>query len=136
MSGVDPARAGWRFRTRDVEVDDHRVLPAPDHDRLHGMIRVRVDLLVRDERRNEKEIARHSSARARNCSGKSDWNPSERARSGFGCTSTINPAAPAATAAKAIGCTLSRLPVPWLGSTMIGKWLRRCTAGTTLRSSV
>jgi hypothetical protein len=30
--------------------------------------------------------------------------------------------------------TMWRLPVPWLGSTMIGKWLRRCTAGTMLRS--
>ena len=39
-------------------------------------------------------------------------------------------------AAKAMGWTLSRLPVPWLGSTTIGRWLNFCTAGTTLRSSV
>ena len=32
--------------------------------------------------------------------------------------------------------TLSRRPVPWLGSTRMGRWLARCTAGTTLRSSV
>src|SRR5690606_5291223 len=43
-----------------------------------------------------------------NCSGNSDWPPSESARSGFGCTSTSRPSAPAAIAARALGGTISR----------------------------
>src|SRR5579883_1159753 len=50
--------------------------------------------------------------------------------------STMSPSAPTATAARDSGVTLLRLPVPWLGSTTIGRWLSRCTAGTMLRSSV
>jgi len=34
------------------------------------------------------------------------------------------PSAPTATAARESGKTLWRLPVPWLGSTKIGRWLR------------
>src|SRR6266404_4138123 len=49
---------------------------------------------------------------------------------------TNSPSAPTATAARDSGRTLCRLPVPWLGSTRIGKWLRLFTAGTTARSSV
>ena len=50
-----------------------------------------------------------------NCAGRSDWAPSENASSGWGCTSTISPSAPAAIAALAIGTTSERTPVPWLG---------------------
>jgi hypothetical protein len=46
------------------------------------------------------------------------------------------PSAPAATAARAIGATLSRRPVPWLGSTTIGRWLRFFTTGIAEMSSV
>src|SRR5437773_560373 len=46
------------------------------------------------------------------------------------------PSAPTATAARESGKTLWRLPVPWLGSTKIGRWLRFFTAGTTARSRV
>ncbi len=35
----------------------------------------------------------------------------------------MRPSAPAATAARAIGATMSRLPAPWLGSATIGRWL-------------
>ena len=42
----------------------------------------------------------------------------------------------ASTAARAIGATLSRLPVPWLGSTMIGRWLSCWMTGIAEMSSV
>ncbi len=48
----------------------------------------------------------------------------------------MSPSAPAATAARAIGITLSRRPVPWLGSTTIGRWLRFLITGIAARSSV
>src|ERR1700694_1259335 len=47
-----------------------------------------------------------------------------------------SPSAPTATAARESGRTLWRLPVPWDGSTKIGRWLRFLTAGTTARASV
>ena len=71
-----------------------------------------------------------------NCSGYSDWAPSESALSGLQCTSTIMPSAPAATAASAIGGTLSRIPTAWLGSTITGKWVSERTIGMAERSSV
>src|SRR3989338_5898261 len=77
-----------------------------------------------------------SLTRAVNFLGSSDWGPSERATSGFGWTSIIRPSAPAAMAALAIGPTYSQLPVPWLGSTMTGRWDRFLITGTALRSSV
>ena len=40
------------------------------------------------------------------------------------------------TAARAIGATLSRRPVPWLGSPMIGRWLSFCTTGIAEMSNV
>ena len=43
-----------------------------------------------------------------NAPGFSDWSPSDSADSGSGCTSTIRPSAPAATAAKASGATSDR----------------------------
>ena len=43
---------------------------------------------------------------------------------------------PAATAARAIGATLSRRPVPWLGSTKTGRWLSFLTTGIAEMSSV
>src|SRR5271157_4066826 len=85
---------------------------------------------------NTFAISRTSAIRSSNCSGNSDCLPSLSARSGSGWTSMMRPSAPTATAARDSGVTLLRLPVPWLGSTMIGRWLNRCTAGTTLRSSV
>ena len=38
--------------------------------------------------------------------------------------------------ANAIGATVARLPVPWLGSERMGRWLSFCAAGITLRSRV
>ena len=38
--------------------------------------------------------------------------------------------------ARAIDATLSRRPVPWLGSTTIGRWLSFCTTGIAEISSV
>jgi len=46
------------------------------------------------------------------------------------------PSAPTAIDARDIGATLLRLPVPWLGSTRIGRWLIRLMAGTIERSRV
>ena len=71
-----------------------------------------------------------------NCSGYKDCGPSDSAFSGSVCTSTVMPSAPAATAARAMGLTLARRPVPWLGSTMIGRWLSFFTTGMAERSSV
>src|SRR5215472_9761932 len=50
-----------------------------------------------------------------NSSRVSDWAPSERARSGHGCTSRIRPSAPMAIAARLAGAISSRRPVPWEG---------------------
>src|SRR6267143_991553 len=79
-------------------------------------------------------IIRTSRISCMNWSGYSDCAPSESASSGFGCTSTMMPSAPAATAARAIGITLSRKPVPWDGSAMIGRCESLCTTGMTVRS--
>src|ERR1700730_5429002 len=68
--------------------------------------------------------------------GVSDWAPSESATSGCACTSTISPSAPAAIPASAMGVTRERRPVPWLGSTITGRWLSSLISGTALRSSV
>ena len=81
-------------------------------------------------------IGRTCRIRSSSCQGKIDCAPSERACSGLSCTSSIKPSQPTATAARESGITLLRLPVPWLGSTMMGKWLSRWMAGTMLRSSV
>ena len=70
-----------------------------------------------------------------NWSGNSDCAPSERALSGLGCTSTMMPSAPAATAARAIGITLSLSPVPCDGSAMIGRCESLCTTGIAVRSN-
>src|ERR1700704_4204072 len=48
----------------------------------------------------------------------------------------IRPSAPAATAARAIGATISRRPAPWLGSAMIGRWLSFLTTGIAGMSNV
>src|SRR5207247_209355 len=47
-------------------------------------------------------IARSSCMSAANSSGRSDCGPSHSAFSGLGCTSTMMPSAPAASAARAI----------------------------------
>jgi hypothetical protein len=57
MSGIDPEL----FRPlggRNVEVHDHRVAAAPHQHAVQGLFRAGVDLLVRDERRYEDEVAR------------------------------------------------------------------------------
>ena len=48
----------------------------------------------------------------------------------------IRPSAPAATAARAIGATMSRRPAPWLGSATIGRWLSFLTTGIAEMSNV
>ena len=85
------------------------LFPAPPEQRRDGAA------LVGEGRRTAPGRATGSRRRARG--------------RGSGCTSTIRPSAPAATAARASGSTLSRLPVPWLGSTMMGRWLSRWTTG-------
>ena len=64
-----------------------------------------------------------------NCSGYSDCAPSERALSGQLCTSISRPSAPAAMAARPMGATFSRRPVPCEGSARIGKWESFLTIG-------
>ena len=66
-------------------------------------------------------IMRNCAIISSNCSGKSDCAPSLSAWSGSGWTSTSRPSAPAATAARAMGTTLSRRPVPCEGSATIGR---------------
>ena len=48
----------------------------------------------------------------------------------------MSPSAPAAIAARAIGATLSRIPVPCEGSTITGRCDSRCATGTALMSRV
>jgi hypothetical protein len=57
-------------------------------------------------------MIRSSAIRRSNCDGNIVWAPSLSAWSGSTWTSIIKPSAPAATAARAIGATLSRRPVP------------------------
>src|SRR5439155_6222125 len=66
-------------------------------------------------------MMRSSAISRSNCDGNSDCAPSLSAWSGSSWTSMINPSAPAATAARAMGTTMSRRPAPWLGSATIGK---------------
>src|SRR4029079_4046313 len=81
-------------------------------------------------------MIRIAAIRRSNCDGNIDWAPSLSARSGSLCTSMISPSAPAATAARAIGATMSRRPAPWLGSAMIGRWLSFLTTGIAEMSKV
>ena len=62
--------------------------------------------------------------------------PSHSATSGRGCTSTMIPSAPTATAARASGPTSSRFPPECDGSTMIGRCDREWISGTDEMSSV
>ena len=48
----------------------------------------------------------------------------------------MRPSTPAATAARAIGGTRYHLPVAWLGSPMMGRWLNRLITGMALTSKV
>src|SRR6266851_1233759 len=81
-------------------------------------------------------MIRSSAIKRSNCEGNIDWAPSLSARSGSQCTSMIRPSAPAATAARAIGATMSRRPAPWLGSATIGRWLSFLTTGIAEMSNV
>ena len=81
-------------------------------------------------------IWRRSWTSSANISGVIDWGPSESARFGSWWTSIIRPSAPTAAAARLRGATFSRRPVPWEGSTRMGRWLRFFTAGTMARSRV
>src|SRR5690348_510530 len=67
-------------------------------------------------------IMRNCAISSSSCSKWSDCAPSESACSGSLCTSSSKPSAPAATAARAMGTTLSRRPVPCEGSASMGKW--------------
>src|SRR5271167_4419971 len=96
-------------------------------------IEVQFQLMVRP---STAAIWRTSRISCSNSAGRMDCGPSESARSGSWWTSTSNPSAPTATAARDSGNTLLRRPVPCEGSTTMGRWLRFCTAGTTARSSV
>ena len=70
-------------------------------------------------------IARNGSAKQRisreNPSKSNDWGPSDKARSGQGCTSTMIPSAPSAAAALDIGGISVGRPVPCEGSAITGR---------------
>src|SRR6185295_3145843 len=80
-------------------------------------------------------ITRTSRISCANWSGNRVCAPSDSACSGLGCTSTMMPSAPAATAARAIGITFSLRPVPCDGSAMIGRCDSLCTTGMAVRSN-
>ena len=102
-------------------------------DRICGLDAARVPSGSRGRGRRRAGIRRASCRRprprraparrtARTRRPRSAWGPSQIASSGFGCTSTMIPSAPAAAAASDSGPTRSRRPAAWLGSTITGRW--------------
>src|SRR6516162_8092301 len=81
-------------------------------------------------------MMRSSAINCVNVEGSSDCAPSESARSGSLWTSMIRPSAPAATAARAMGGTLSRRPVACEGSPMMGRCESFLMTGIAARSNV
>ena len=79
---------------------------------------------------------RISSANRANSPTRICCGPSQSASSGCGCTSTITPSAPTATAARASGSTRSLRPAACDGSTSTGRCVSRFSTGTAERSSV
>src|SRR4030095_9460918 len=79
---------------------------------------------------------RSSAINAAKRSGLSDCGPSESASAGLLWTSMMSPSAPAASPALAMADTYSQCPVPWDGSTRMGRWESFLTTGTALRSRV
>ena len=75
-------------------------------------------------------MARSSAIVVAKASNGSAAGPSWAAEAGSGWRARSTPSAPAATAARAIGRTCPRSPVPWLGSTTIGRWLFFLTTDT------
>ncbi len=71
-----------------------------------------------------------------NTSGFRLCGPSHSPWAGSLCTSTWSPSAPAATAPKARGSTSQYLPVAWLGSMMMGRWVSLRMTGMAARSRV
>ena len=55
---MPPTNIGRSFRTRNIEIDHDRFLPAADHYALYRRSWIGVDFLVRHKRRNVDEIAR------------------------------------------------------------------------------
>ncbi len=58
MHRIDPAAVRRRLRTFDIEIYDNGILPAANHHRFHGVVRIGIDLLMRKVGRNEHEVAR------------------------------------------------------------------------------
>ena len=56
MAGIHP-RDIRRLGRGDIEIDDDGILAAPHHHYFDGLVGAGVQLLVRDERRHENEIA-------------------------------------------------------------------------------
>src|SRR5262245_33954197 len=54
---VDPGDVFGFLDSLDVEIDDHSFVVAADHDAFERLIAVRIDLLMRHERRHIDEIA-------------------------------------------------------------------------------
>ena len=63
------------------------------------------------------------------------FSPSDFASLGFGCVSKNIPSAPAAIDARLIDLTQGLQNVAWEGSTIIGRCVSSCAAGTTWRSN-
>ena len=57
MDGIDPGHLLRRFYGRDIQVDDHRILPTADQDATERLVPAGIDLLMGHKRRHVDEIA-------------------------------------------------------------------------------
>src|SRR5262245_1927025 len=57
MDRIHPRHFFRRLGWRDIEVDDHGILPAANEHTTERLVSARIDLLMRYERRNVDEIA-------------------------------------------------------------------------------
>src|SRR5437867_5309852 len=60
VSGVNPIDLFRRLSGFEIQIDDDRLLTAPDHHAAENLSRARIDLLMGNERGNVNEIARAS----------------------------------------------------------------------------
>src|SRR5690606_36929559 len=124
-----------------VKADEQRLRLLPparrqlDHDAAvhhgrHLQDEAQIDLPSAGTMMRSWSISRWNSAGAGDCA------PAASPLSGSTCASRRRPSAPAATAARAIAGTLSRMPTPWLGSATTGRWERFSITGMAEMSMV
>ena len=97
--------------------------------RISGIIYARTRFHI--VRSSSGASCRRLDIRLLNAAKSSVWAPSLAAWSGSGWTSISRPSAPAARAARPSPARSARLPVPWLGSTRIGRWESVFAGGMT-----